>query len=230
MPRLEKEVLDISEDNTGTHKDFRLFLTSLPAPYFPVPVLQNGIKLTNEPPKGLKANMIGNLQQLTEENISGCAKNSEYRSLVYSLCFFHAIIQERRKFGPLGWNIRYEFNESDFTSALEVMKVMLNEGSEDIVWEALQFITGEIVYGGRVTDDIDRNTIMKILTTFIQEDLLSPGYAYSESGTYRPALGAAYGGSESSIELKGLIEKVKSLPDIDPPEIFGMHENADIAF
>jgi len=47
------------------------------------------------------------------------------------------------------------------------MKVMLNEGSEDIVWDALQFITGEIVYGGRVTDNIDRVTIMMILTTFI---------------------------------------------------------------
>mmetsp|Transcript_44073 Transcript_44073/g.42696 ORF Transcript_44073/g.42696 Transcript_44073/m.42696 type:complete len:93 (+) Transcript_44073:1125-1403(+) len=92
MSRLEKKVLDISEDNSGTQEEFRLFLTSNPVPYFPVPVLQNGIKMTNEPPKGIKSNMIGSLQELNEESIKGCAKNSEFRTLVYSLCFFHAVI------------------------------------------------------------------------------------------------------------------------------------------
>lgn len=168
MPCLEKEVLDISENSGSIHPDFRLFLTSMPCTYFPIPVLQNGIKITNEPPKGIKSNIIGSLSSLTEEKIEGCEKRDPaYRSLIYSVCFFHAVLQERRKFGPLGWNTRYEFNESDLETALTVMKSMLNQESEEIVWKALQFITGEIVYGGRVTDDIDRRTLMMILTTFV---------------------------------------------------------------
>ena len=69
MPRLEKEVLDINENSGNIHQDFRLFLTSMPCNYFPVSVLQNGIKITNEPPKGIKSNIIGSLTQLTEEKI-----------------------------------------------------------------------------------------------------------------------------------------------------------------
>ena len=93
MHQLEKEVIDIGEKNPNDiHPDFRLFLTSMPCDYFPIPVLQNGIKITNEPPKGIKSNMIGSFSQLSEEKINGCKRDSEYRILIYSLCFFHAVI------------------------------------------------------------------------------------------------------------------------------------------
>ena len=68
MPELEKIVDGFSSEgkgessmSRGPHPDFRLFLTSMPADYFPVPVLQNGVKLTNEPPKGIRANLTRSL-------------------------------------------------------------------------------------------------------------------------------------------------------------------------
>ncbi len=51
MGDLEKIVENLSERGGDVHEDFRLWLTSMPCNYFPVPVLQNGIKLTNEPPR-----------------------------------------------------------------------------------------------------------------------------------------------------------------------------------
>ena len=73
--------------------------------------------------------------------MDSCVKKEVFNKLIWGLTFFHAIIQERRKFGPLGWNIRYEFNDSDIETAKIVMKKLL-EDSEQIPWDSLLFVNG----------------------------------------------------------------------------------------
>jgi dynein heavy chain len=72
MPVLELILEDISDHAEGIHEDFRLFLTSKPADYFPVAILQNGIKLTTEPPRGIKANLKRSLNNLSDEFLDNC--------------------------------------------------------------------------------------------------------------------------------------------------------------
>ena len=107
MLKLESIVEDLGRESNSVHEDFRLWLTSMPSPTFPVLVLQNGIKLTNEPPNGVKSNMNRIYNDLTTDSFEvDSPKPQAWKKLVFSLSFFHAVIQERRKFGPLGWNIR----------------------------------------------------------------------------------------------------------------------------
>ena len=184
MPLLEKTVERLQRSDK-VHPDFRLFLTSMPAKYFPVLILQNGIKLTTEPPRGLRANMLrslNNLQPFTEgaaAEISHPRLKEALMRMTMGLCFFHAIVQERRKFGPLGWNKRYEFNDSDFETSKNVLESMLlNLPDEKLIpWDTLIFLTGTINYGGRVTDEHDARLMMTIIQQFYNPEILNPRFA-----------------------------------------------------
>jgi len=215
---------------SSVHPDFRLWLTSMPAPYFPVPVLQNGVKLTNEPPKGVRANLtrsLANVDTWTPWNdgiegefSDGVDRRVAWHKLGFGLMFFHAIVQERRKFGPLGFNIRYEFNDSDLETSLQVLKRFLVE-QPVVPWDAMRYVTGQINYGGRVTDDWDRRCLMSILGRYVTPGILDDAYRFSSSDEYR---------APPSGELGGFQAYVGTLPHDDGPDIFGMHNNANITF
>lgn len=115
------------QESTEIDENFRLFLTSMPNPCFPVAVLQNSVKLTTEPPRGIRANLNRSFMEKSDEYLDDCKKAKEWRKMIFGISFFHAIVQERRKFGPLGWNILYEFNDSDLDTSLTMLKLFLDE-------------------------------------------------------------------------------------------------------
>ena len=205
------------------NKNFRLWLTSYPSPVFPISILQNGIKMTNEPAKGVRLNVKGTFFADPigdEEFFTSCKKPGKWFKLCYALAFFHAVIQERRSFGPLGWNIPYEFTAGDFSISCKQTKMMLDQYDLD-QFKALNYLIGECNYGGRVTDDKDRRYLLCILADFYNANVFDADYKFSPSGTYKPP-------PDELTDFDSILEFNMALPLTQLPEIFGLHDNADI--
>ncbi|XP_048505442.1 dynein axonemal heavy chain 2 [Athalia rosae] len=113
MPKLDK-IVEMLQTSVMLHPKFRLWLSSSPTPEFPISILQAGIKMTTEPPKGLKANMKRLYHLITDSQFDMCSAKAKYKKLLFTLVFFHAVLLERKKFQQLGWNVIYSFNDSDF--------------------------------------------------------------------------------------------------------------------
>ena len=89
MKDLEKLVEEMDENN---HKDFRLWLTSMPTPDFPCYVLQSGVKMTIEPPKGLRSNLLRSYTTMTDQELDDSKQRDKFKKLLFGFCLFHAII------------------------------------------------------------------------------------------------------------------------------------------
>merc|ERR1719375_400086 len=94
-------------DPEEVHAFFRLWLTAMPSPEFPISTLQIGVKLTVEPPKGLRSALVRTYLGFEEDWFESCTRPKEFKKLLFGLSFFHALILDRRKFGAIGWNVAY---------------------------------------------------------------------------------------------------------------------------
>merc|ERR1719428_2016641 len=176
----------------------------MPTKAFPALLLQNGVKMTNEPPKGLRANLLGSYAKLDAKVLEDSKKPDIFKRLLFGFCFFHAVVQDRRKYGPIGWNIPYNFTMEDLTTCRRQLKHFIN--SYDYVpYKVFNYLGSAINYGGRVTDDKDKRLISAIIKVYINEDVILKGkdYKFSESGVYY---------CPDADDRDGYISYLKSLP------------------
>jgi hypothetical protein len=144
--------------------------------------------------------------------------NFVVNGLIAHNCFFHAVVIERKKFGPQGWNRVYPFNVGDLTTCLQVTSNFI-EDRPKVPWEDLRYVFGEIMYGGHITDDWDRTLCMAYLQTYVVPDCLdslelAPGFVVPPPMSYSEYLNLVQG----------------SMFPPESPVLYGLHPNAEINF
>jgi dynein heavy chain len=217
---LEKRLDQYAIENS--HPNFRLFLSADPSKGIPIGILERSIKLTNEPPQGMLANLRRSFALFSKEDFED--RDAKVKAILFALCHFHALMLERKKFGPMGYNMKYPFAAGDLRDSASVLYNYL-EGSSAVKlpWDDLRYIFGEIMYGGHIVDDWDRRVCEKYLAYFMRDELLDEvemiPYADGKLSWPSPQPGPH----------EKYLEHIETMP-LESPLFFGMHPNAEISF
>jgi dynein heavy chain, axonemal len=226
MPRyliaMEKKLADFAAE--GSDPNFRLFLSADPNPHIPIYLLEKSIKLTNEPPSGVKANLLRAFTFFSKEYFEEL--EGRIKTVLFGLCYFHTVMLERRKFGAKGFNGLYPFNIGDLRDSAAVLKNYLDSnsnGSTKVPWDDLKYIFGEIMYGGHIVDDRDRIFCNAFLDNLMNEKLLDEAnmFPYTD-GT------AVQFKCPPAAPYEKYLEHIEAELPPETPLAFGLHPNAEV--
>ncbi|EFA77050.1 cytoplasmic dynein heavy chain [Heterostelium album PN500] len=219
LVQLEKKLHSLTP-----HPNFRLFMTSEIHPNLPANLLRMSHIFSYENPPGVKANLLHTFANIPAARMD---RQPVERSRIYfMLAWFHAIIQERLRYIPIGWTKVFEFNDADLRGALDSIDYWIdlyskgrsNIDPDKIPWVAVRTILGQTIYGGRVDNEFD----MRLLNSFL-EQLFTPA-SFNPDFTLVESLGINVPEGTTRAHF---IKWIESLPDISTPVWLGLQDNAE---
>ncbi|BGP45295.1 dynein heavy chain [Rhodotorula kratochvilovae] len=223
LSQLEKRLQSLNPNRA-----FRLFLTMETNPAIPVNILRQGRVLMNEPPPGIRANLLDSLRSLNPKRLaSGPAEKTR---LYFLVAWFHAVVQERLRYVPLGWSKAFEFNDSDQEAALNTIDAWIasaakgraNVDPASIPWAAIRSLVRESVYGGKIDTEFDQSLLDSFVETLFSAraydvDFLLVPKSEDDDGLVAP----------DATKLDQFLEWAAQLPEQEPPSYLALPPTAE---
>lgn len=221
LTSLEKKLHSIQP-----HGNFRLFLTCEITPKLPVNLLRAGRIFTFEPPPGIKANLVRTFTTIPASRMM--AEPGERARLYFMLAWFHAIVQERLRYVPLGWTKAYEFNESDLRGACDMLDQWIDATSmgrtnlppKKIPWAAIQTLLSEVIYGGKIDNEFDQRLLTSFIRKIFHEHTFEDDYHLLDQGDTKVKM-------PEGIRRDQFLAWIENLSDKQSPVWLGLPNNAE---
>eukprot|EP01114_Cavostelium_apophysatum_P023031 TRINITY_DN854_c0_g1_i2.p1 TRINITY_DN854_c0_g1~~TRINITY_DN854_c0_g1_i2.p1 ORF type:complete len:4577 (-),score=1545.65 TRINITY_DN854_c0_g1_i2:38-13768(-) len=225
LVQLEKKL-----HNLSMHANFRLFMTSEIHPKLPANLLRLSQVFVFEPPPGVKANLQHTFSAIPSARMDRAP--AERSRMYFLLAWFHAVVQERLRYAPLGWTKTFEFNDADQRVALDTLDYWIdsqaqgksNLAPEKIPWVALRTLLAETIYGGRIDNDFDQRLLNSFLEQLFTEKAFDPDF---------PLVGGGRDQSEARMTIpegtkkEQFVRWVDQLPSNETPVWLGLPDNAE---
>jgi dynein heavy chain len=189
----------------------------------PEAILQRCIKVSNESPSDLMSNMLRAYSKFSDERINNAPQPNVFKAILTGLCYFHAVVLGRKKFGSAGWSRIYNFNDGDLTICADVLENYLSK-YDKVPYDDLRYIYGEIMYGGHITDNWDRRTNNTYLSALITPEILL------NKGNIVPGAKVIRVPDPTKTNYSEYIKWIEGNFADERPYMFGMHSNAEINF
>ncbi|KAI9911312.1 hypothetical protein PsorP6_009030 [Peronosclerospora sorghi] len=213
----------------SVHPNFRLFLTSEISPKLPVNLVRMCEIFVFEPPSGMKLSIVRSLDAVAAERMN--LFPAERARLYLLLSWFHALVHERLRFVPIGWSKPYEFSQSDFRGACDVIDRWMDSvasgrahvAPDNIPWTAIRTTLKESVYGGRVDNIFDQ----ELMDTLLEHTFTAA--SYENTFELVPADEEKDGGlviAQGKTKVQ-FMEWVLALPTTNPPSWMGLPLSAE---
>jgi len=223
---LEKKLHSIQ-----AHAGFRLFLTCEINPKLPVNLLRAGRIFTYEPPPGVRANLLRTFSTVSASRMM--KPPNERARMYFLLAWFHAIVQERLRYSPLGWAKYYEFTESDLRVACDTLDTWIeatamgrtNLPPEKVPWKAIRTLLSDCIYGGKIDNEFDQ----RLLSSFLEKLFVPESFERD----FNLVSGVMVNGIETNIKMPDGIRRdqflswVEQLEDQTSPDWLGLPNNAE---
>lgn len=206
LPGLEKELKLLTPD-----KKFRLWLTSEPHGKFPSILLQSSLKITYETPPGLRNNLQRTFNYVTP------SQDTQHTQLLFVLSWFHALIQERRKYIPQGWSKYYEFSFGDLKAGeLTLGAIQAESPGGKPQWQKIFGILENAIYGGRIANEFDLRVLRAYIAALFKDSVLKGEEPLSN---VIPV--------PQSANVRDYVGVINKVPEFDAPSLFGLPANID---
>lgn len=232
----------ILAEDKNTDSQFRLWITSeVNVTTIPISLLQNSIRAVIDTPKVMKDSILRSFTWF-EPDILKQSSRPEWAIMLHNLCYLHAAIQLRARYGKGGWNNPSDFFNIGHSELMEALNFMITEFKDPLQctapdgstttrstsWTGIRYMLSEVIYGSYVTDYYDQQSLSAIIDFWVSTAAVKKDFDVQK---FRYKHRAAF--FNPNVRLNTLIQALdhddafNNYGNLDVPEACHMHLNVE---